>query len=192
MGKPLDAWDAAYFTKIGVSFELPNHYLKLTARENLNYFRALYGEAAVRPEDVLAEVGLLDDIDKPVSAFSKGMKNRLNVARSMLHQPQLWFLDEPTAGLDPVNARNIRDLVDARRKAGTTVFLTTHDMSVADALCDRVGFMVDGHLDPDRLLLYTSVGLAQAAPHESVTRFSSSAWGGHRCGMRCHRCRRCC
>ncbi|MEO1338447.1 MAG: ABC transporter ATP-binding protein, partial [Myxococcota bacterium] len=95
------------------------------------------------------------DIDRPVSAFSKGMKNRLNIARSLLHQPQLWFLDEPTAGLDPVNARRIRDLIQTRREAGTTVFLTTHNMHVADALCDRVGFMIDGRLEvvdaPDKL-----------------------------------------
>ena len=154
LGRSLADWDGEYYRRIGVSFELPNHYLKLTARENLDYFRALYG-SGLRAEDVLEDVGLLEAIDKPVGAFSKGMKNRLNVARSLLHKPQLWFLDEPTAGLDPGNARRIRDLVRARREAGTTVFLTTHDMQVADALCDRVGFMVDGRLEvvdaPDSL-----------------------------------------
>ncbi len=146
LGRPLTEWDTDYFRRIGVSFELPNHYLKLTARENLEYFRALYGDGAP-PDDVLAAVGLVDDADKPVGAFSKGMKNRLNLARSLLHRPTLWFLDEPTAGLDPGNARRVRDLVAAKRDEGTTVFLTTHDMSVADALCDRVGFMVDGQLE---------------------------------------------
>lgn len=145
-GRPLADWRTDYFRRIGVSFELPNHYLKLTARENLEYFRALYGEGA-QPDEVLEAVGLLDDADKPVGAFSKGMKNRLNLARSLLHRPTLWFLDEPTAGLDPGNARRVRDLVAAKRDAGTTVFITTHDMSVADALCDRVGFMVDGRLE---------------------------------------------
>ena len=155
LGRPLSQWDGDYYRQIGVSFEMPNHYLKLTARENLEYFRALYGDVGMRPEEVLDEVGLSEAIDARVGTFSKGMKNRLNVARSLLHQPQLWFLDEPTAGLDPVNARRIRDLITARRDAGTTIFLTTHDMHVADALCDRVGFIVDGALDvveaPDAL-----------------------------------------
>ena len=154
LGRALDTWDADYYRRIGVSFELPNHYLKLTARENLAYFRALYG-VDTPVEGVLEEVGLRDAIDKPVGAFSKGMKNRLNVARSLLHAPELWFLDEPTAGLDPVNARRIRDLIKRRCAAGTTAFLTTHDMHVADTLCDRVGFIVDGRLEvidaPDKL-----------------------------------------
>ena len=146
LGRGLESWSQEYYRQIGVSFELPNHYLKLTARENLDYFRALYGPSAARAEEVLEEVGLSADIDRPVGAFSKGMKNRLNVARSLLHRPRLWFLDEPTAGLDPVNARRIRDLVRARREVGATVFLTTHDMNIAANLCDRVGFMVDGRL----------------------------------------------
>jgi fluoroquinolone transport system ATP-binding protein len=89
----------------------------------------------------------------PVSQYSKGMKNRLSVARALLHNPELLFLDEPTAGLDPLNTRRIKDLIRAQRAAGKTVFLTTHDMAIADELCDRVALIVDGRIqviDPPR------------------------------------------
>ena len=147
MGRPLETWGDDYYELIGVSFESPNHYLKLTAWENLNYFRSLYRGPSEDPGDLLALVGLSDHANKRVAEFSKGMKNRLNFARSLLHRPKLWFLDEPTAGLDPANAKNNREIIKARREAGTTVFLATHDMTVADQLCDRVGFIVDGAVE---------------------------------------------
>lgn len=147
MGRPLSNWGHDYFERVGVSFEMPNHYLKLTALENLNYFRSLYSVATHDPREVLGWVGLAEDADKPVSAFSKGMKMRLNLARSILHKPKLLFLDEPTNGLDPVNARRVKDLVLELRGQGTTVFITTHDMVVADELCDRVAFITGGQID---------------------------------------------
>lgn len=146
MGRSPLAWGKDYYERVGVSFELPNHFLKLTARENLAYFRSLYRRETLDPLTVLEWVGLADAADQRVAGFSKGMKNRLNVARSLLHQPELLFLDEPTSGLDPVNARLIRDLIQRVRENGTTVFLTTHNMSVADDLCDRVAFLVDGEI----------------------------------------------
>jgi len=146
MGRELAGWGRDYYESIGVSFEFPNHYLKLTARENLEYFRALYSGETEKPADLLRLVGLEGDIDVPVGQFSKGMKNRLNFARSLLHRPRLWFLDEPTTGLDPANSKNIRNIVKERQSRGSTTFLTTHDMMVADELCDRVGFIVDGEL----------------------------------------------
>jgi len=146
LGKDLKDWRADYYERIGGSFEAPNHYLKLTALENLRYFAALYGNATQEPRALLERIGLGADGDKPVSQFSKGMKNRLNVARALLHDPELLFLDEPTTGLDPVNARLIKELIEEQRSAGKTVFLTTHNMTVADELCDRVGFIVDGEL----------------------------------------------
>ena len=82
----------------------------------------------------------------PVSQFSKGMKTRLSVARALLHNPDLLFLDEPTTGLDPVNSRRVRDLIREQKRQGRTVFLTTHDMSIADDLCDRVAFIMNGHI----------------------------------------------
>ncbi|MCA9691731.1 MAG: ABC transporter ATP-binding protein [Nannocystaceae bacterium] len=146
LGKPLTRWGADYYRSIGVSFELPNHYLKLTARENLEYFRALHDGEGDTVEEVLALVGLSEHIDRPVGEFSKGMKNRLNFARSLLHRPRVWFVDEPTAGLDPVNAVRVRELIRARQQLGVTTVVTTHDMHTAEVVCDRVGFIVDGAL----------------------------------------------
>ena len=146
MGKPLQSWGRDYYGHVGVSFELPNHYLKLTARENLNYFRALYDGTTASPEEVMAHVGLEEHLDVRVSDYSKGMKNRLTLARSLLNNPTLWYLDEPTSGLDPVNAVNVRDLVKRRQEQGVTTLITTHDMHIAETLCDRVAFIVDGEL----------------------------------------------
>lgn len=152
---PLAEWGSEYYRKIGVSFEAPNHYLKLTARENLEFFRSLYDGKAVAVEEVLALVGLEDDIDKAVREFSKGMKNRLNFARSLLHRPDILFLDEPTAGLDPVNAVRIREIIRHRQEIGVTTVLTTHDMTTAEIVCDRVAFIIDGRIaaidSPDAL-----------------------------------------
>ena len=146
MGKELSEWGSDYYEHIGVSFELPNHYLKLTALENLSYFQSLYAGETLNPEDVLDWVGLSDDAGKEVGEYSKGMKIRLNVARSLIHRPKLLFLDEPTSGLDPANARKIKNLIlDVRRK-GATVFVTTHDMTVADELCERVAFITAGRI----------------------------------------------
>ncbi|MDZ4674855.1 MAG: ABC transporter ATP-binding protein [Gemmatimonadota bacterium] len=145
-GKPLGAWGPEYYRTIGVSFEFPNHYLKLTARENLEYFRSLYGPDTASVSEVLALVELADHADKRVGEFSKGMKARLNFARSLLHRPRLWFLDEPTTGLDPVNAVRIREIIREHQGRGVTTLLTTHDMVTAEAVCDRVAFIVDGRI----------------------------------------------
>ncbi len=147
MGKEIADWGSELYEHVGVSFELPNHFLKLTARENLAYFRSLYSSDTLPPMEVLRWVGLRDDADKKVAEFSKGMKMRLNVARSLMHRPKLLFLDEPTNGLDPANARRIKDLILRLRAEGTTVFVTTHDMTVADELCDRVAFITNGHIN---------------------------------------------
>jgi fluoroquinolone transport system ATP-binding protein len=146
MGRELTAWGQDYYERIGVSFELPNHYQKLTGLENLKYFASLYHRQTEDPRQVMEWVGLGDAADVPVAQYSKGMKNRLNVARSLLHRPDLLFMDEPTSGLDPVNARLIKDLIQQKRAEGTTVFVTTHNMAVADELCDRVAFIVDGEI----------------------------------------------
>ena len=143
-GRDLKAWRSDYYERIGVAFEQPNHYLKLSALENLAYFRSLYAGETEEPQALLELVGLADDGKKPVSQFSKGMGMRLNVARALLNKPELLFLDEPTSGLDPVNARQIKDLLQRKRQEGMTIFLTTHNMTVADELCDRVAFLIDG------------------------------------------------
>jgi fluoroquinolone transport system ATP-binding protein len=127
LGKDLKMWQSEYYEQIGVSFELPNHYLKLTALENLRYFQSLYSGVTDSPQQVLEMVDLAEDGDKRVSQFSKGMRIRLNVARSLLNKPKVLFLDEPTAGLDPVNAQRIKELIQRKKADGTTIFLTTHN-----------------------------------------------------------------
>ena len=146
LGRDLATWHSDYYEHIGVAFEGPTHFRKLTALENLAYFRALYAHPALTPQEALDLVDLGTAGRVPVGQFSKGMQTRLGVARALLHAPALLFLDEPTSGLDPVNARRIKALIRARQAAGTTVFLTTHDMALAADLCDRVAFIVDGAL----------------------------------------------
>ncbi|ULE35685.1 ABC transporter ATP-binding protein [Mycobacterium sp. IDR2000157661] len=143
-GREPAAWGRDYYERIGVSFELPNHYGKLTAAENLRFFGSLYEGPIRDPLDLLEMVGLHGDADARVSTFSKGMQMRLTFARSLLNNPELLFLDEPTSGLDPVNARNVKNIVLDMKAQGRTVFLTTHDMATANELCDRVAFVVDG------------------------------------------------
>jgi fluoroquinolone transport system ATP-binding protein len=143
-GKEVREWVPADYERIGVSFETPNHFLKLTGLENLRYFGALYDHETRSPAALLDAVALAADGDKRVGQYSKGMRCRLGIARSLLGHPDLLFLDEPTGGLDPVNAQRVKDLIRAERHAGGTVFLTTHDMAAADELCDRVAFIVDG------------------------------------------------
>ena len=146
MGRELHTWGQGYYEQIGVGFELPNHYLKLTALENLNYFRSLYNGDTEDPKVLLEMVGLGDDAATPVTQFSKGMKMRLNFVRALLHKPKLLFLDEPTSGLDPVNSKIVKDIIRQKQAEGVTIFLTTHDMNVADELSDRVAFIVDGEI----------------------------------------------
>ncbi len=144
--KALSSWDDSYYERVGVAFELPNHYRKLTGLENLNLFRSFYSGPTLDPLELMESVGLGEDANLRVGNYSKGMQMRLNFVRALLHQPELLFLDEPTTGLDPVNGRNVKDIIRAQKSAGRTVFLTTHDMYVADDLCDRVAFIVDGKI----------------------------------------------
>ena len=139
-------WTADDYERIGVSFETPNHFQKLTGVENLRYFAALYRGATRAPATLLAAVGLESDGNRLVGHYSKGMKCRLGIARSLLNRPDLMFLDEPTGGLDPASGQRVKDLIRAEREAGSTVFLTTHDMAAAEELCDRVAFIVDGRI----------------------------------------------
>ena len=139
-------WGSDFYEQVGVGFELPVHYGRLTARENLRYFASLYQGETEDPDELLEQVDLLDQADVRVDRFSKGMRVRLSFVRSLLGRPQLLFLDEPTTGLDPVGARRVKDLILQHRSRGATVFLTTHDMATADELCDRVAFLADGHI----------------------------------------------
>lgn len=146
LGRDVRDWGRELYDQIGVAFELPAGYARLTAREDLIHFAALHGTPAHDIDELLASVWLNEAADTLVGTFSKGMRIRLNLARAMLHRPRLLFLDEPTSGLDPATARQVRSLIHAERERGTSVFLTTHDMATADAVCDRVAFMVDGRI----------------------------------------------
>jgi fluoroquinolone transport system ATP-binding protein len=143
-GKDPLAWGPDYYQHIGVSFELPNHYLKLTGLENLRFFASLYEGETLDPMELLNSVGLADDANTRVGKYSKGMQMRLTFARSLVNDPELLFLDEPTSGLDPVNARKVKNIIGDLKARGRTIFLTTHDMATANELCDRVAFVVDG------------------------------------------------
>ncbi|SEM31659.1 fluoroquinolone transport system ATP-binding protein [Butyrivibrio sp. ob235] len=135
-----------FYEKIGVDFEFPSLFDKLSARENLKYFASLYSGNKRDIDELLKEVGLYEHADKKVSAFSKGMKSRLNFIKSLIHDPDVLFLDEPTSGLDPNNAKIMKDLIRKEKERGKTIILTTHDMQDATELCDRVVFIVDGQM----------------------------------------------
>lgn len=135
-----------FYEKIGVDFEFPSLFEKLTARENLDYFASLYSGETRAVDELLKEVGLYEHADKKVSDFSKGMKSRLNFIKSLVHNPEILFLDEPTSGLDPNNAKIMKDMIMKEREKGKTIIITTHNMQDATELCDRVVFIVDGQM----------------------------------------------
>lgn len=157
MGKERSQWKNDFYEHVGIAFDFPNLYLKLTAFENLNLINSYYSNPSKNILNLLDQVGLLKDKDVKVEHYSKGMKMRLNFIRSIMHNPDILFLDEPTSGLDPVNAKVIKDsILDLKRK-GKTIFLTTHHMDVAEQLCDRVAFINDGAISavdrPENLML---------------------------------------
>jgi len=135
-----------FYNMIGVSFEIPNVYEKLTGYENLEFFRKLFDGETEDPLRLLKLVELEDAANKKAGEYSKGMKQRLVFARSLINKPKIWFLDEPTSGLDPSTAITIKEIIRKKKEEGTTIFLTTHNMHVADELCDRVAFINAGKI----------------------------------------------
>ena len=132
--------------RMGVCFEEKNLYVEMTARENLDFFARLFGIRGYDCRAVLRRVGLESRMDDRVKRYSKGMRQRLMVARALVNTPDVLFLDEPTDGLDPVSARAIRSVITEEAQRGAAVFLTTHDMNEADQLSDRVAFINDGRI----------------------------------------------
>ncbi len=145
-GEDLRGLGSEFYNRVGVCFEFPNLYEKLTAEENLDFYRGFFDVPTDPARDLLERLDLPVADRRRVGQFSKGMKMRLSLARSLVNRPQLWFLDEPTASQDPQHAVEIRELIRERAAAGATVFLTTHNMTVADALCDRVAFLTEGNI----------------------------------------------
>lgn len=137
-----------FFQKIGVLFEFPYLYANLSAVDNLKYFSSFYPQEQVRDIGELLEMLEFkkDFLKKPVSSYSKGMRQRVSMARALVSNPRLLFLDEPTSGLDPAGAVLFRKIIEEERRKGTTVFLTTHNMLDADLLCDRVAFITNGEI----------------------------------------------
>jgi len=121
-------------------------YLDLNGRENLRFFARLFGMPRFDPDPLLLRVGLADRGGDRVQGYSKGMRQRLMVARTLVNHPDVLFLDEPTDGLDPVSARTIRDIIREEAARGAAVLLTTHDMWEADELSDRVAFINEGRI----------------------------------------------
>ncbi len=126
---------------VGILTELPGFYDNLSAHYNLEIYANLYGISDKRGqvEKYLRMLGLWERRDDEAGTFSKGMKQKLAIARALLHEPQILFLDEPTAGLDPEAASLVRDFIQDLRKQGRTIFICTHNLDEADRLCDRVG-----------------------------------------------------
>lgn len=145
-GCELNTLDASYYERIGVGFEFPNFYQKFTGLENLKFFSRLYKNVTQDSMQLLESVGLKEAADVKFGNYSKGMKMRLNFCRVLLNNPDIMFLDEPASGLDPVNAKKLRELIQAEKDRGKTIIITTHNMLTAEELCDRVAFIVDGNI----------------------------------------------
>lgn len=147
-GKEVEAHTESLYQKTGVLFEFPYLYTNLSAIDNLEYFSSFYPKGQRR--DISELLDLLEFkkefISKPVSSYSKGMKQRISMARALISNPRLLFLDEPTSGLDPSGAVLFRKIIEEERKKGTTIFLTTHNMLDADLMCNRVAFIADGKI----------------------------------------------
>jgi ABC-2 type transport system ATP-binding protein len=156
--------------QIGVVSDSHNLYGRMSGRVNLRFFASLYGVGKKRVEEILVTIGLNDRKKDKVETYSNGMKQRLVIGRALLHRPKVLFLDEPTRGLDPNVAREIRSLVKQLAREGMTVFLTTHYMEEADTLSDRVAIIHQGQIvamdTPEQLK--ASYGAGQTVTLEDV------------------------
>lgn len=142
LGHDVEAGAEAIRHEVGVLTESPGLYKRLTARENLMFYARMYGvnrsEAERRVDHYLRRLDLWDARNRAVATYSKGMGQKVAIARALLHEPRLVFLDEPTAGLDVESARTVRDFILTLKEEGRTVFLCTHHLDEAERICDRV------------------------------------------------------
>lgn len=159
-GKKPQELKTSDFEKIGIVSDNSGSYEKISLYKNILAYSKLYNLDKSRVDELLKWLGLYDDRKKPVEKLSTGMKQRMLLARALLNKPQVLFLDEPTSGLDPATSRVIHDLLLALRDAGTSIFLTTHDMHEATLLCDQLALLDKGLL------------VEQGSPSELITKYN--------------------
>jgi ABC-2 type transport system ATP-binding protein len=144
-GHPLGETTQQIRAFTGILTESPGLHEKLTARQNLAYYGRLYGLRGARlreaVERYLGVVEMSEHADRRVASFSKGMRQKVAIARALLHEPEVIYLDEPTSGLDPSAAKNIRDFIATLRALGRSIVVCTHNLDEAERLCDRIGIM---------------------------------------------------
>ncbi len=145
-GTPVGSLGARFFNRVGYSFEHPNIYTRLTGYENLKFYAGLFAVPTEDPEKLLERVGLKAAAHRRAGRYSKGMKQRLVFCRAIINRPALLFLDEPTGGLDPATAALVKEMICEKRREGATILLTTHDMTLAEELCDTVAFINEGRI----------------------------------------------
>lgn len=133
-------------TKLGMVVDNAGLYERLNCYDNLLLFAKIYQIPKERIFQVLEKTGLSEAVKRPVSKLSKGMRQRLVIARAILHEPKILFLDEPTTGLDSATANEIHELIKEQQKKGTVIFMTTHNMEEAAKLCDHVALLHEGHI----------------------------------------------
>ena len=146
LGKVSEKLTPADLEQIGLVSDTSGFYEKLSLYKNLQAYAKLYGKPNSRVDEVLKQVDLYDSKNLAAEKLSTGMKQRMFLARSLINKPQVLFLDEPTSGLDPTTSKKIHELLLELKEAGTTIFLTTHDMNEATLLCDRLSLLNRGHL----------------------------------------------
>jgi ABC-2 type transport system ATP-binding protein len=145
-GRDISTFSLDDYHRIGILTDNSGLYERLSVWDNLAVFARIKGLPKGAVEDAIAEVGLSEEKNKKAKQLSKGMKQRVILARAILHKPELLFLDEPTSALDPGNTLSIHKLLQKLNREGTTIFLTTHNMEEADKLCTRVAFLNQGHI----------------------------------------------
>ncbi|NEZ44833.1 ABC transporter ATP-binding protein [Paenibacillus alvei] len=157
IAKMKDSERQQHLSRIGILTDNSTLYERLTIEDNLVLFCKLYHVPTSRVQEALEQVNLTNERKTTVKHLSKGMKQRVTLARSLLHKPDILFLDEPTTALDPTNTKRIHEALRELNRMGTTIFLTTHDMEEAESLCDRIAFLHQGCIaamdTPQRLRL---------------------------------------
>lgn len=146
LGKDTRKLSALEHRQVGIMMDSFGLYDRLSVYDNLLFYADIYHVPHKRIADILKSIELYDDRNKAVSKLSKGMKNRLSLARALMNHAEILFLDEPTSGLDPVTTKEIHVVLSEQRERGTTIFLTTHNMFEAESLCDHVALLNEGEI----------------------------------------------